>query len=1071
MRLHHLTVTAFGPFSGTVEVDLDEVAAGGLFLIRGATGAGKTSLLDAIAFALYADVPGSRSKKGLHSDHADRGSVPQVALEFTAVGRRFRLERSPEFFRPKARGAGETKVQAKAVLWEQRASGWEALSTRHDEIAEVVKDVLGMGLEQFNKVVLLPQGDFAAFLRATPEERRGLLEKLFDVSTYAGVEDWFAARRKESAAELEAHHAALRSDLAVLADVLADAPAGLVAAALGTAAPGTAAPGTAGTGEVATQDWSALPLDELPAALDAIVAALDRASVQALAVVDAARSADTVAANELRGATETSLRRERGRRAAEVLQRLAEQEEDHLAALARLEAAARARSVSGDLAALSRAEDAVARAHERLEGTAPAVVALGLRDRGRQQAPTHQDLGPHQELGAHQQLLDRVTEAGARLDEAERHHRSWGDRTRQHAVLLEQSRQVEVARARLETRITARRDVAVAARRELAETTQAAGAVDAATAQVKDLSAALRTRVALDRGRHELAAAEAVVAQRRTLAQDLRDAYQDLRQTRLDGMAAELAAQLDDLEPCPVCGSSEHPAPASGAATVRAEQVDDAEQVWQLAAAQLSEAQSRCASLEAAQVERLAQLCDEQRDATTLAAAVAEAENSRAALVARATSLDRAREVVASAETEIASLAEQAADLRDALTAARTTLAGLESDLAADAEALRRHLGRHTDTCPCSSDADAGAPGLTDREPDGDQEISSLVEALGPLRRRHDAAVRALAAHVDAILALESARAALVTVAAATSAALAEAGFDDPAAARGALLAPADTAALTARTAAHETSRVQATTVLQDPEVAAALQAEAPDVAALGAAADAARHAYTSALAADTLVRRTLAGVERVRASVAERGLALTAAAARHEVLREVADAVAGTSASNTLRMRLSAFVLAARLEKVAALANERLTTMGEGRYQLRHTDGLAARGARSGLGLEVLDLWTGQARDTSSLSGGESFMASLALALGLADAVREESGGFDLQTLFVDEGFGTLDDESLEQVMAVLDDLREGGRAVGVVSHVAELRTRISSQVVVVKTERGSTVRTGAPSDAAPAA
>jgi exonuclease SbcC len=169
--------------------------------------------------------------------------------------------------------------------------------------------------------------------------------------------------------------------------------------------------------------------------------------------------------------------------------------------------------------------------------------------------------------------------------------------------------------------------------------------------------------------------------------------------------------------------------------------------------------------------------------------------------------------------------------------------------------------------------------------------------------------------------------------------------------------------------------------------------------------------------------------------------------------------------------MRLSAFVLAARLDKVAALANERLSGMGEGRYQLRHSDHLAARGARSGLGLEVLDLWTGQTRDTSSLSGGESFMASLALALGLADAVREESGGFDLQTLFVDEGFGTLDDESLEQVMAVLDNLREGGRAVGVVSHVAELRTRIPSQVVVSKTERGSSVTVTTTDEAAPAA
>jgi exonuclease SbcC len=118
-----------------------------------------------------------------------------------------------------------------------------------------------------------------------------------------------------------------------------------------------------------------------------------------------------------------------------------------------------------------------------------------------------------------------------------------------------------------------------------------------------------------------------------------------------------------------------------------------------------------------------------------------------------------------------------------------------------------------------------------------------------------------------------------------------------------------------------------------------------------------------------------------------------------------------------------------------------------------------------------VLDLWTGQARDTSSLSGGESFMASLALALGLADAVREEAGGFDLQTQFVDEGFGTLDDDSLEQVMAVLDDLREGGRAVGVVSHVAELRTRIPNQVVVSKTERGSSVQVTTTDEAAPAA
>ena len=1046
MRLHHLSVTAFGPFAGSVEVDLDEVAAGGLFLIRGATGAGKTSLLDAIAFALYADVPGSRSKKSLHSDHADRGVVPQVTLEFTAVGRRFRLERSPEFLRPRSRGTGETKVQAKAVLWEQRSSGWEALSTRHDEIAEVVKDVLGMGLEQFNKVVLLPQGDFAAFLSATPEERRGLLEKLFDVSIYSGVEEWFATQRKESAAAVEALHAALRSDLAVLADVLADAPPGLVAAALG--------------GE--TTDWSAIAFDELPAALDAICDALEGASLEAMAAVDSTRSRDSLAGNALLGARQVGARRDRGRRAAEALQRLVSQQPEHDAAVARLDASARARSVSGDLAGLTRAEDAVAQAHERFEVTARGVASVGVAT---------DDL---------QAVVDQVTGATTGLDDAERHRLAWRERTQQHAGLLAQSRDVEVARAQLEVRIARRREAAGTAQRELTRAIQAAGAVDAAAALVKDLCTLHRCRLALDRGTLDLAAAMSVVTDGRTSTQDLRDTYQDLRQARLDGIATELAARLEDARPCPVCGSADHPAPATGGDPVSAEVVEEAERAWQVAASLLSAARSRVASFEAAQVERLAQLGEEARDAEALSDALSHARAQHCSLLDRAATLDRARALVDTAETEIVTLAEQAADLRDGLTAARTAVAGLETALARDVEGVREALSQHSISCPCTpedsrtSDATDATTVSADTGGTGDSgraKVDALLGSLAALRRHHATTAQALTEHAAATAALQTASVTCKAVLTATTAALSGAGFGDATAARAATLTRADAAALLTRSTAHDTALVQAQTVLADPEVASALAAKAPDLEVLAEDAELARRAYTCALAADTLVRRTSSGVDRVRSSVAGRGPALTTTAARHEVLREVADAVAGTSGSNSLRMRLSAFVLAARLETVATLANERLATMGDGRYQLRHTDGLAARGARSGLGLEVLDLWTGQARDTSSLSGGESFMASLALALGLADAVREESGGFDLQTLFVDEGFGTLDDESLEQVMAVLDDLREGGRAVGVVSHVAELRTRISSQVVVVKTERGSTVRTGVASDAAPAA
>jgi DNA repair protein SbcC/Rad50 len=161
----------------------------------------------------------------------------------------------------------------------------------------------------------------------------------------------------------------------------------------------------------------------------------------------------------------------------------------------------------------------------------------------------------------------------------------------------------------------------------------------------------------------------------------------------------------------------------------------------------------------------------------------------------------------------------------------------------------------------------------------------------------------------------------------------------------------------------------------------------------------------------------------------------------------------------NERRMTLSSFVLAARLEEVAAAASVRLERMTSGRYTLVHSDSLASRGRRSGLGLHVRDSWTGADRDTATLSGGETFLASLALALGLAEVVTAEAGGARLETLFVDEGFGTLDPEALEHVLEVLDGLRDGGRAVGVVSHVAELRQRIPVGLRVSRGRSGSSL------------
>ncbi|MFE0973802.1 SbcC/MukB-like Walker B domain-containing protein, partial [Streptomyces sp. NPDC058826] len=232
----------------------------------------------------------------------------------------------------------------------------------------------------------------------------------------------------------------------------------------------------------------------------------------------------------------------------------------------------------------------------------------------------------------------------------------------------------------------------------------------------------------------------------------------------------------------------------------------------------------------------------------------------------------------------------------------------------------------------------------------------------------------------------------------------------------------------------------------------------ADPAAAERAAAAAGRRLRDAASARDAAARRC-AELDRLSARATASVRRLAPLRQEHDRVARLATLTAGTSAENERRMRLESYVLAARLEQVAAAATARLQRMSSGRYTLVHSDDRTGRG-RSGLGLHVVDAWTGRERDTSTLSGGETFFASLALALGLADVVTDEAGGVRLDTLFIDEGFGSLDDQTLDEVLDVLDALRERDRSVGIVSHVADLRRRVHAQLEVVKGRSGSVLR-----------
>ncbi|WP_299445043.1 SMC family ATPase [uncultured Phycicoccus sp.] len=1002
MRLHRLEVEAFGPFAGRVSLDLDAVSASGLFLVHGPTGSGKTSLLDAVCFALYADVPGARQKHGLRSDHAAPEAVPRVVLELTVAGRRLRITRSPAWQRPKKRGAGTTPVQASVVLEERRDGGWQAVSIRNDEVADEVRSILGMGLAQFATVVLLPQGEFAAFLRATPEDRRDVLERLFDVGVFADVEQWLVEARRTGAAALEAARSGLDTDLLRLDDALAGVPGLLADPADPADADGDAPPPLGSVG-----------VDGLAARLADVADALALRLTGTLAAVDAAETAEASAQSALDTARELAGRQQRGRTARARLEHLAAAATEHTARRDELDAADRAATVAGHLQARHRAVAEVDSAEALVTRRRAAAVGLGLDT----------DL-PAADLLTAVRALDAAAEAVGREAGPARDLAAALDA----AVLDAQSLAAE--RDALAESLPALAAAASSAELELTRVLGEVARLPGLEHSVQVLRGRLGTLDEVDAGTARLEALAPRLVEARDDLLARQSELLTLRSRRLDQMAAELAAGLGSGDPCPVCGSAEHPAPAVAADPVTPEALSTAESRLEAAQAAVSELDREVSALQASVRARAEDLDGVTRDALTadLTRAGAALERARAA----GSGLDAARATRDTHRSAAASAEVRHERVLATLEVTDERLTALTEEAGQAASRLEEALATHA-TCPCASPDPAGHT------------------------RARDALAHLLRAEEEA----EAARTRLATVTADLDAAAEAAGFGSAAEAGAAVRDAGATDRLRDAVLGHARDLDAARAVLAEPEVEAALKADAPPVEDLVAASRAARRAVLEAVSTHEAVGRAVRALEALRPGLEARCADLAGLAARQAGVRELADAVGGTGGDNTLRMRLSSFVLAARLEKVATLANERLAVMGAGRYVLEHTDERAARGARSGLGLRVLDQWTGRARDTASLSGGETFMASLALALGLADAVREESGGLDLGTLFIDEGFGSLDDESLEQVLTVLDGLREGGRAVGVVSHVADLRARIPHQIVVTKGAAGSSVAT----------
>ena len=992
MRVHRLEITAFGPFPRTEIVDFDALNDAEIFLLTGPTGAGKTTVLDAICFGLFGSVPGARNgAKDLKSHHAEPDAVPTVVLEVTLRGRRFRIRRSPAWSKPSRRAtAGFVDQAAKAAVEEHAGGRWVALTARVDDVALLITRVLGMNRDQFCQVVMLPQGQFQTFLRAGAKERHDVLESLFETRRFGRIEAWLADSRRARERALEAHQAVVCHLLARAQEVGGDLDATIQAS-------------------VDDCDFDPAASALVQRMHEAAAAAFDAGKADATTTTALKR-----AQHALDSAQELSARQRRRSDAGERLRELAATSDVVSQRTEKISRAEAARSLTPLVALLGDAERRLSAADdlvtERLSACADTGVALprvaspecidSLVSAQRDALNRVESMVGVQKSA--DDLAGRITGADRELAELETLRQARHDAASAVPKLLAEAR----AQLRQQTDLGATEPSANAGVAEAAECLAAAGDVARLSSELARLAGRLRS--AWDQ-----------------LLRSRTD-WLDLRERRLDGMAAELAAQLTVGSGCPVCGSPTHPHPA----------VASAHQVT---------AEAEAAALETTRG------CDEEHSRLEVLAVALRSELAVAS--ARASGLDLAE--ARRRMTEANGRLDAAADARRASATLARQIAELEE--------------RHLEIERGQRELDARCRLLRERRLDDLDQLETkradLVRALGADANVQDQLVRgrlALAATGALVTAVheqarrkrtwDDAHSHLVS-------ALAPTAFDGVDDVRSAAMTDADIAAADALNRSYDADVRDARRIVDDPALADVASVAEPDLAGLRARVGQLEEQRVHVRAsAERLSRQR----DRLEDLVERLGDALARwhpLVAERDVVAAVAAMCAGTAADNLTKTKLSHYVLAARLEQVVAAANLRLAGICGCRYQLEHSMARGVGDARGGLGLLVLDTYTGHRRDPATLSGGETFYVSLALALGLADLVRDEIGGVELSTLFVDEGFGGLDSETLDEVMDEIDSLRSGGRCVGLVSHLSELRMRIPMQLRVTATTRGSTI------------
>lgn len=1086
MILHNLEFEAFMAYPKRQEINFDTLNNAGVFLLNGPTGAGKTTILDAICYALYGETSSDRESAKLHSTYAAHsGTKPRVLLDVTLHGKRLRIDRTPAYNKPITRGARKGQMReesAKATLAELAPGAdpadekaWIPISSSVAEVNRTIAERTHLTKEQFLKVVLLPQGQFAQFLKSKPKERKELLKKMFPVEHY---EQLFAALTEEAKTAQQE----VAQDENTQRGYLERARAEMLALQSLLDAVDSDAEEAAEAGEETSENLTTenVTAENVTAeTLDAWVAGgVERARKTSVREKQEQQRLTNEADRNTRLLAERAQLQADWREYEQLCERrtrLTERADEHKAhreELAQARAAAPLHAqytqVHTESQALAARQQDQAACASALDDTGRALLAA-LRD---EETPEDVTFPEETTFAALPELepAEQETQLEALLDTLRALQKKDAQLTDEEAAvaaLLKQANALEQDKARAEKTLSDLTAAAEQLAEELAgystadeERTLAAHLV---TEAQQKLDAAQQMQQKLDAASAAVAEAEKQSKRTATAEQKAQEKWQasaqqalvateefkNLQVLRLAQASSLLARELKDGEPCAVCGSVEHPAPAQiaegeqlveradlDAAKEREDKAHKQARTHELAKDRATKAhQEASEALAAARTQYETLAAQGECDVEQTAAQLQEAQTRLAQAQSRVTARDGVLAKVERVRSEQQKAQEALRTIESAAVEAQTR----HRDAAARCEAAA------ADLAPARA-----AVGFAQR-----------VEAVEGYRAAHQRLARA-------VLLLGQARERHALAAAQAERLLAESSFESAELIHAAVRTPERVDALEQAVAAYE---------LEHARLLEGFGREA--IVAVAARAAAGEQAPDDLQGVREQVEQLRAAVHRLTLREGERESLLRSLQAlrgeyaafraktaqrydRAQMLANLAAAARGdTLGGYEHQVDLVSYVLGAEFERILHSASLHLDRMSEGRYGMVFSDH-RAKGSRSGggLNLEITDTWTGEPREASSLSGGESFLASLSLALGLAEVVQANNGGIELDTLFIDEGFGTLDAETLDMVMGTIESLRDSGRTIGLISHVEEMKNRIPAQIVVEKGQNGSSVR-----------